>query len=514
MRKAVVYNLVFFVFSTCFSQEKYAESITSKDLSRHLHILASDDFEGRETGKQGQKLAAEYIKTQFQSYGIEPIKDNSYYQTIPLVNKYPLGSSFQANTINYEFAEDYFFLKGFNDTLAEISEVTFLGYGIDSEEYSDYSLCKNKGKVAIILDGEPINKKGESYIKREDDLSKWINNWRLKQELAKENGIEVLLIVLQDFDNKVKEHKHRINTPSMFIDNEAERKNKFIPTFYVSEKLASELLKQNVQRIRHRINKKGKPYSFSQEVNVRIDVNRKEEKLSAENVLAYIEGSDLKDELIVITAHYDHIGMSDGEIYNGADDDGSGTVALLEIAEAFSQAKKDGKGNRRSILIMSVAGEEKGLLGSMYYTENPLFSLENTLANLNIDMIGRLDKTHENNTNYVYLIGSDKLSSELHQISENANETFTKLELDYTFNQPDDPNRFYYRSDHYNFAKNNIPVIFYFCGVHDDYHKPTDTVDKIDFEKMEKITKLVFYTAWELANRKERIQVDVVNEFK
>ena len=232
--------------------------------------------------------------------------------------------------------------------------------------------------------------------------------------------------------------------------------------------------------------------------------------IKGENVLAYIEGTDLKDELIVITAHYDHLGKHEEKTFNGADDDGSGTVAAMEIAEAFMLAKKEGNGPRRSILVMCVSGEEKGLLGSKYYTDNPIYPLENTVANLNIDMIGRVDDWHENG-DYIYLIGADRLSQELHDISEQVNEEFVGLELDYTFNEEDDPNRYYYRSDHYNFSKNNIPVIFYFNGVHEDYHKVTDTVEKIDFEKIQTITRLVFLTAWELANREERIVVDKIN---
>ena len=172
------------------------------------------------------------------------------------------------------------------------------------------------------------------------------------------------------------------------------------------------------------------------------------------------------------------------------------------------KAKKDSIGPRRSILIMAVSGEEKGLLGSKYYTENPVYPLEKTIANLNVDMIGRVDKFHENN-DYIYLIGSDRLSRELHNISEEVNRKYFNLELDYTFNDKDDPNRYYYRSDHYNFAKNNIPVIFYFNGVHEDYHKPTDTIDKIDFEKTQKISRFIFLTAWELANRNERPSLDI-----
>jgi Zn-dependent M28 family amino/carboxypeptidase len=223
--------------------------------------------------------------------------------------------------------------------------------------------------------------------------------------------------------------------------------------------------------------------------------------------LGFIQGSDLKEELIIITAHYDHLGKHDSLLFNGADDNGSGTAAVMEIAEAFMLAKKEGKGPRRSVLIMPVSGEEKGLLGSKYYTDNPIYPLEKTVANLNIDMIGRLDDFHTI-PDYVYLIGADKLSQELHDISEQINKEYIGLNLDYTFNSEDDPNKFYYRSDHYNFAKNNIPVIFYFNGVHDDYHKVTDTVEKIDFQKIETITRLVFLTAWELANRDQRIVVD------
>ena len=198
--------------------------------------------------------------------------------------------------------------------------------------------------------------------------------------------------------------------------------------------------------------------------------------------------------------------MHDSLIFNGADDDASGVSAALEIAEAFMLAKKSGNGPRRSVLIMPVSGEEKGLLGSRYYTDNPIYPLENTVANLNIDMIGRLDDWHDNG-NYVYLIGSDRLSYDLHQVNEKMNSEYVGLDLDYRFNEEDDPNRYYFRSDHYNFAKNNIPVIFYFNGVHEDYHKPSDTIEKIDFEKIKVITKLVFLTAWEIANRDQRIKL-------
>ena len=237
-----------------------------------------------------------------------------------------------------------------------------------------------------------------------------------------------------------------------------------------------------------------------------LTINKKE--VATENVVAIIEGTEKPDEYIVISSHLDHIGIHDGEINNGADDDGSGTVSMLEIAEAFQKAVEDGKGPKRSIVFLHVTGEEKGLLGSKYYTDNPLYPLANTIANLNIDMVGRTDpKRESSNPNYIYLIGSDRLSTELHELSEEVNKATVNIELDYTYNAHDDPNRFYFRSDHYNFGKNNIPVIFYFNGTHADYHKPTDTVEKIEFDLMKTRAQLIFATAWELANRKNRIQL-------
>jgi Zn-dependent M28 family amino/carboxypeptidase len=250
---------------------------------------------------------------------------------------------------------------------------------------------------------------------------------------------------------------------------------------------------------------KGTNPSYFQTMKLIID----RKVVATENVAAIIIGSEKPNEYIIITSHLDHIGTHDGEINNGADDDGSGTVAMLEIAEAFKAAFDDGKGPKRSILFLHVSAEEKGLLGSKYYVENPLYPLKNTVANLNIDMIGRTDpKRIDKDPNYIYLIGADRLSQDLHNISEEANDKFTKLKLDYTFNALNDPNRFYYRSDHYNFAKNNIPIIFYFNGTHEDYHKPSDTVDKINYQLLRKRSRLIFYTLWELANREERIKLN------
>ena len=228
----------------------------------------------------------------------------------------------------------------------------------------------------------------------------------------------------------------------------------------------------------------------------------------SENIWAFIKGSEKPEEIVVISAHYDHVGMKNGEVYNGADDDGSGTVALLEIAQAFKEAAKKGHGPKRSILFLHVTGEEHGLHGSRYYSENPLFPLANTVADINIDMIGRRDTLHPATNNYIYVIGSDRLSSELHTINEEVNAKYTKLDFDYKYNDRNDPERIYYRSDHYNFAKKGIPSIFFFNGIHADYHLPSDTPDKIEYDALAKRTQLAFGLAWELANRPERIKVD------
>ena len=231
--------------------------------------------------------------------------------------------------------------------------------------------------------------------------------------------------------------------------------------------------------------------------------------VKTENVAAIIKGDVYPNEYIVLTAHLDHVGIEDGEIYNGADDDGSGSMALLEIAQAFKLAELDGNKPKRSIVILHVSAEEKGLLGSKYYAENPLYPLNETITNLNVDMIGRTDPTRESdNDNYIYLIGTDRLSSMLHETSEKVNSRTVNLELDYRFNAWDDPNRFYERSDHFNFAKNNIPVIFYFSGTHEDYHGPGDTPDKIRYDLLTQRSRLIFHTAWEIANMDISIEVD------
>lgn len=236
--------------------------------------------------------------------------------------------------------------------------------------------------------------------------------------------------------------------------------------------------------------------------------NSREKLNDSENIWAYIEGSEKPNEVLVVSAHYDHVGVKNGDVYNGADDDGSGTVALLEIAQAFEKAKKEGHGPKRSILFLHVTGEEHGLYGSQYYSEHPLFPIANTITDINIDMIGRRDPEHATTNNYVYLIGADRLSSDLNKICLSANDKYIQMDLDLKYNDPKDSNHFYERSDHYNFAKFGIPSVFLFNGVHADYHQKSDTPDKIEYDALAKRAKLAFTIAWELANRENRPLVD------
>jgi hypothetical protein len=493
---------------------RFSKFVTADGMKKNLTVLASDEYEGRETGQKGQKMSAEYIKKYYQELGIRPLSSpqlkDGYQQSFPLAVFNPQELKISTAKKSYTQNTDYFsWANTIGDTTIVIERLQFCGYGINTMAYNDFDKLNVKDQAILVLDGEPYREDGKSMISQSAEPSMWGGNFRTKQAEARKQGVKFLFIVDKNLKSSYAKFEHRINSTRMSIDSKSEPSYPLI--VYVSQDMANELLagtKNTVGSVADKTSKSGKPVCFEIKKPLTLAVSQKKFGISAENVMAYVEGSDLKEELIVISAHYDHLGIHDGKVYNGADDDGSGTVAVMQLAKAFQEAKKQGKGPRRSILFLNVSGEEKGLLGSEYYTEHPVLGLDKTICDLNIDMIGRLDEDHKNNPNYVYLIGADKLSSELHVISENANKTYTKLELDYRYNDENEPNRYYYRSDHYNFARTGIPVIFYFNGVHADYHQETDEVHKIDFNKMEKITRLVFFTAWEVANRDDRLKID------
>lgn len=515
MKKYLFIILSLFLFSEfAFSQsEKYAVSIDASDLKKHLRILASDEYEGRETGKAGQKKAAAYLRKEFKSMGLSAVKDTDFYQTYHLYERILGKRELTINNISYNIGDEFNVSKDKLLIEEHNHEIYFVGYGIKDEKYNSFADLDVSGKVIVAVLGEPMID-GKYVVTGTDKQSLWSNRNKKISELKKLNPALIILID-PSYDKYAKYYKHQLESSGLSLAYQYKEATT-ASVITINKAVARGLLKPNkkdIDKVLTSLNKKAlpsKPFRVNSTIKARIEFILQD--VYAENVLAMIPGTDKKDEYIFVTAHYDHIGSSDGEVYNGADDDGSGTVALLEMAQAFMQAKQEGQGPRRSIIFMAVSGEEKGLLGSEYYTDHAIVPLSNTVCDLNIDMIGRIDKAHEADSNYVYVIGADKLSSELHTINEEANKK-VKLNLDYTYNDPKDPNRFYYRSDHYNFAKNNIPIIFYFNGVHDDYHKEGDEWQKISFAMLCKRSQLVFHTAWDLANRENRIVVDKANDF-
>ncbi|MFD2914691.1 M28 family peptidase [Psychroserpens luteus] len=481
----------------------YGNTITSTELKEMLYTYASDEFEGRETGEPGQKKAVEYIKDQYVKMGIpSPLSGDDYFQEVPLEKQKAPQVNLSVNGKTMENYTDFLVLGSADTQQLDINEVVYIGYGIDTENYSDYRDQDILGKIVIFKAGEPKDPEGNYITSGSTEETKWSSgraSLSSKRDAAKENGAKAAIFVNQDMIEQYGPYYQRIAASG--TAGRISLKSNEAPMLFMiaNEKLGLEIypgiMKSDVKK--------------TVETKITGAIKSQSEEVNSENVVAFIKGTEKPDEIVVLSAHLDHEGIKDGKIYNGADDDGSGTVALLEIAEAFKDAADKGDGPKRSILFLHVTGEEKGLLGSRHYSDNdPIFPLKNTVVDLNIDMIGRTDPKREGDRNYLYLIGSDKLSTELHNISEEANKKYTNIVLDYTYNDDNDPNRFYYRSDHYNFAKNNIPVIFYFNGTHDDYHKPSDTPDKIQYDLLENRTRLVFYTAWEIANRDGRLIVD------
>lgn len=482
---------------------EFANTITEEELKEMLYTYASDEFEGRNTGDKGQKMAANYIKDFYTKLGIPAALGNgNYFQTVPLQSVSMPSGSITVSGTAYEFGKNVITFSSPKSSTTDYNNVVFAGYGIVDDAYSDYANIDVKGKLVLIKAGEPKKADGTYTITGTKEASKWSNlraAFSDKMQAAKDNGAIGLLF----YDD---ENFSRLAARFNFLKNNTkadnlslkDASNEFLFLF-VDKTLASAMYKD--------IETANTAKTLSTKTTIAVESNVKE--VNSENVVAVLKGTEKPDEYLVISAHLDHVGMDDkGNVYNGADDDGSGTVSVLQIAEAFKKASDAGKGPKRSIVFLNVTGEEKGLLGSEYYSEHPIFPMAQTVADLNIDMVGRIDPKREGDRNYVYLIGSDKLSTELHTISEASNDKYMHMELDYTYNDDNDPNRFYYRSDHYNFAKHNVPIIFYFNGTHDDYHQITDTPDKINYDLLANRAKLVFYTAWELANRDKRIVAD------
>ena len=472
---------------------KYAQTITSAGLKEKLSIIAGPEMEGRETASEGQKKAAAYIEAHFQKLGLLPGTTGGYQKQFPIYQDTLIEASLKVESKSYKLDELFSLniVSAANGTF-DIKEIVLASYGIVDSTRNDFKDLDIKGKWVLIFEGSP---KATSPAAARNPYST-----SSKVDRARVLGAKGVFIMSADFPKKtVSDTKGKMYLKKGATDA--------IPAVNVSSDLAHHLLGLNPAQLLESI--KIVP-TGSYNTNSQFTISKRTVLLQSSNVLALLPGTDKKDEYVIITAHYDHLGKKGKEIYYGADDDGSGTTAVLQIAEAFARAKNEGNNPKRSIVFMLVSGEEKGLLGSEFYTDFPSYPLNKTSVNLNIDMVGRIDPKYKGDSlNYVYIIGDDKLSTDLKPVTNSINKHYLNLELDRRFNDLKDVNRYYYRSDHYNFAKHGVPVIFYFNGTHPDYHRPTDTVDKINFDLMSKRVKLVFFTAWNMANRNEMVKRNI-----
>jgi Zn-dependent M28 family amino/carboxypeptidase len=467
-------------------QVKYATTITTSDLKKHLTYLASDELQGRDTGSEGGKKAGNYLADFYKNIGLAGPVNGSYFQPFNLASV-SYKNVLQVGKTKLVENTDFIFIGDGDMKKAISTELVFLGL-VTEENLAKVNV---KGKLVGIW---------AIGVRTNDLITKLM-------DAGAAGVIQVTMEGQSNFDRVANRYRASAGEGRIGFEKPVTQR----PVFMVSSDKMGALFGTSVEILKEAA--KSNTESIKSQ-NTSYLITKSSKVVPTENVMGYLEGTDKKEEVLVISSHYDHVGVDGkGEVFNGADDDGSGTVSVMEIAEAFAMAAKDGLKPRRSILFLNVTGEEKGLLGSEYYSENPIFPLANTVNNINIDMVGRIDYEYQNaeNKDYIYVIGSEMLSTQLKKINEYNNFTYTDLILDYRYDAEDDPNRFYYRSDHYNFAKHNIPVLFFFNGVHDDYHQVTDTVDKIEFPLMAKRAQLIFHTAWDLANREKRTPVDGTN---
>lgn len=501
MRKIYLGALALLMANCTFAQkdpaQKFAGYITPEDARKHLSILASDEFEGRETGKPGADKAANYLSQEFKKMGLQGANNGSFFLDVPLTSTLGKVVSLTINGSNPVYGQDFAADGITANGNVNANEVIYLGGGAEA----DLNGTDIKGKVVLVNAAKPAANESPRQA-----------SVRFQQVIKGIQAKSPSLIFVVSANGRFRGASERIaiKKPATSVAPKA-------PVYIINTTVADNLIKNSGKTYAQLMDAPQQVQAIKAAVATSFQYIEKDVK--AVDVVAFLPGSDpkLKDEVLVFSAHYDHIGLNpDGpdKVNNGADDDGSGTTGIIEIARAFTQAKKEGHGPRRSILFLGNVGEEKGLLGSEYYTSHPVIPLSRTIADLNIDMIGRTGFEHQgkpDSSNYVYVIGSSMLSSTLHTVNESANSKYTNLVLDYKYDDPNDPNRFYYRSDHYNFAKYEVPIIFYFDGVHQDYHKPGDEVSKINFPLLAKRAQLVFYTGWDLANRDARPVVDTHN---
>jgi len=508
------------------ARERGADTITAAQLRDYLSFIASDEMEGRDTPSRGLDTTAKFLALNLSRWGFKPAGDDgSFFQKIALSRDFvdKAETRVQLNDQQLIFGTDY--IPYARPAELPATKLVFAGNGwfVKSKGIDAYKDLDAKGKIAIIFgppNGVPPGIRNAVLVgKRGED---WMN----AAEYAQKQGV-VALLVVPDFQYLANWERNRTRLTergSTKVDKFQPTAGAQMPQVVISPHTAEVLFQgelQSAQTIFESIysGKTPEPFALSANKQLSITVKVKSDHAMTQNVVAVFEGSDpvQKNEYVALGAHYDHVGVGipvNGDaIYNGADDDGSGTTALLSMAEALAKARTRPK---RSVLFVWHAGEEKGLWGSRYFTSFPTLPLTSIVAQINIDMIGRSKKAGDTNSrnrelsgpNEIYVIGSKMMSTELGDLVESVNKQYQNLTYDYRYDDPADPNRFFFRSDHYNYARKGIPIVFFFDGEHEDYHQPGDSVDKIDFQKMETVARTIYLTLWEVANRPLRPTVD------
>ncbi|UCE40145.1 MAG: M20/M25/M40 family metallo-hydrolase [Candidatus Aminicenantes bacterium] len=506
--------LLVLISSACKSQQQKAvESITAEELKLHLDVIASDEFRGRNTPSQELKIASRYIATLAESYGLKPLMpDGSFFQGIPLEVytidqvKTRMRLTSKNGAQDFSFPHDFGIRDRSYQDMEISGEILFVGYGLSSAklDWDDLKGLDLKGKIVVMIDpdlpdGHRLNTPENRSI------------LRYRSYNIGGKGAAAVLSIVSESREKIFEEKGSIFDSS--------------PRGVLAKKLKTLWVRPSQQRyvraeIRHSVAKeilgitqkelidmfatiqRGEQIPSKKISGKKIDISLKtlKRKDKTYNVVAWQEGIDeqLKEEYILFGSHHDHIGTREGKIYNGADDNGSGSVAMLELAQAMQIDRP-----KRSVIFVWHTAEEKGLWGSRYFVEHSPVPVENMSAELNMDMICRNDPGH------LYIIGSNKLSSELDAIINAVNDKHIRMTLDYKYEDPKHPDNFFFRSDQYPYIQYGIPAVWFFCGTTEDYHQETDTIDRVDFTKMTKVTRFVYLTAMVIGNKPGMLELDI-----
>jgi hypothetical protein len=489
----------------------YSRTITAKELSEYVYRLASKEYEGRYTGSKGQIKAGEFIRGEFEKDGLRPpliAGKPDYIQNYTLDNCRWKDQRLNVNDEELKVGRDFLFL-GDPVNINGVYPVVFAGFGIDDEKYSDFGNIDVKGKIMLVFSGEPTNKDGISVISGNKEASKKAYYFS-KSAVAVDKGAAGVIIIASkdsDFKSYLKNQAYYNEEPEISYPStggEKEKTYRMAFSAFMDLNTASKLVQEEPQKLKEALDEMESLHTTTAgRFSGSVEIYASSDCLAvhAGNVIGMIEGTDKKSEAVVVVAHYDHLGVKKGKIFYGADDNASGTAAVMELAEAFALAAKNGYHPRRTVIFIAFSGEEEGLFGSRYYSEHPVISLDSTFACVNIDMIGRSDTKQKDKENYIS--GYAYLSEDILDISKKSSSLIAPgLEDKMEFR-----NRLRGGSDHYYFSEHGIPSLFYFEGMHKDYHQPTDTPDKILYDRMEKIVRVIFATTWELANREEKLEI-------